>query len=134
MKLGNRLVAWTNERLGWLIAGVIVAIALTFAIATWLHFESAELRGEAVQASLGRQAQRVSNRFDSFFEPALLDLLVLQDMGQRGILRMDKPYELSNIILPILSKYPRKLGGFNGMQEPLQVPLDYVNHQLVTAN
>ena len=95
-----------------LIIVILALIALTIFAAGLLVFEGRKIRESQVASSLHLQTDKMSRQFDSFFEPMLLDLQVLQNMGRRGVLDLDDRPGVADIVLPILEKYPRKLSGF----------------------
>ncbi|MHC4742295.1 MAG: RNA-binding domain-containing protein [Planctomycetota bacterium] len=95
-----------------LIVVIVVLIALTVIAGALVLFEGRAVRREHILASMHLQTERLSRRFDSFFEPVLLDLQVLRDMGRRGVFDIDAGEDIKNVVLPILGKYPGKLSGF----------------------
>lgn len=95
-----------------LIVTILALIALTIFAAGLLVFEGREIRESQVASIMHLQTDKLLGQFDSFFEPILLDLQVLQNMGRRGVLDIDNRQSISDIVLPILEKYPRKLCGF----------------------
>ncbi len=95
-----------------LIVAILALIALTIFAAGLLVFEGREIRESQVASTLHLQTDKLLGQFDRFFEPMLLDLQVLQNMGRRGVLDLDNRQNVTDIVLPILGKYPRKLSGF----------------------
>jgi hypothetical protein len=114
LKIGleNILRRLGPDSLKWLVRIVISLVIFTIASIIWLFLEAAEVRDNALSSIIDERCKQISIQFDNFFEPILLDLQALREMGQAGILDEKDVNFLSSIVLPIVRKYPKRISGF----------------------
>jgi Schlafen, AlbA_2 len=103
-----RLRRLRPESLKWLLGSVVTLIALTIALTIWLWHEVNVKRQADLAASIRRRTEFINARFDSFFDPLLLDLQALRQMGAEATVTLENVGLAQAIVAPLLAKYRYK--------------------------
>ena len=91
--------------LKWLVRSVVLLIVLTTLATIRMWHQTGRDRDRTLALAIRRKTELLNAQFDRFFEPVLLDLRALGQMGAEGILSTGNVDLARGIVEPLINTY-----------------------------